>query len=109
MTLSDACEIASSTPPKTWPREVLAAGIFNAMESPACLLPSVIDALVILEVAPSKSRARTMLSQSGVRLNGEVVRADRRLTKDDLLYGEWAIVSLGKYGHNAVHVNREVA
>ena len=51
--------------------------------------------LVDLGVTPSRKRARALLEDGGVTLNGEAMGIDTRLTPTDLLYNEFAVVRRG--------------
>lgn len=64
----------------------------------------VVDALVAAGLAPSKGRARDLVRQGGVRVNGELVRDElHRLTPLDLREGAVAL-QVGKKGHHRVRV-----
>jgi len=65
-----------------------------------------VDALVAGGLAPSKSRARTLIDQGGVSVNDRKVDdADRRLHRDDLVYDRYVILRKGKRDYHLLRVD----
>ena len=68
-------------------------------------LPLVSDALAASRVVASKSAARRAIAEGGAYLNNRKISdADERMTTDDLLDGQWAVLRRGKRTVGAVKV-----
>ncbi|MGO4958359.1 tyrosine--tRNA ligase [Luteococcus sp. Sow4_B9] len=60
-------------------------------------LPTIVDALALAGVVPSKSAARRAVDEGGAYLNNEkITDPERRLTADDLLAGKYVLLRRGK-------------
>ncbi len=58
---------------------------------------SLVDALVLAGLAPSKSRARTIVTQGGAYVNNHRVRdTEARLGSEDLLFGRYLVLRRGQ-------------
>jgi tyrosyl-tRNA synthetase len=53
------------------------------------------DALVSLQLAPSKGAARRLIEQGGVYLNGQRATADTTLTRASALHGKYFLLRKG--------------
>jgi len=62
--------------------------------------PGLLDALVILKLAASKSAARRLVEQGGVYLNGQRASADASLASSQALAGKYHLLRKGarEYG-----------
>ena len=66
---------------------------------PAAVLTSgmpVVEALTLSSLAGSNKNARQLLSEGAVHVNGQRVDADRILTVDDALHGQWIVLRRGR-------------
>ena len=62
----------------------------------------VVDLLAASDLVESKSDARRLVQQGGIRINGEVFRDPRGTATEDQLQG--AVIKIGKRGYVIVHV-----
>lgn len=67
----------------------------------------VADLLVESGASTSKSEARRLISQRGVRLNDEVVDEGRRAVESDLIGGRFVLLRRGKSNYSAVFAERD--
>ena len=63
----------------------------------------VVDLLAETTLVTSRSEARRLLGEGGVRINGAPVPADHVVTEDALLLGHWLVVRRGKQRYELVH------
>ncbi len=98
-----AAAAAAETARKTFEEGASAAGLPNLPFSEADLAAgvSLVDAVVAVGFAKSKSEARRLVEQGGVRINGIQINAVRNLTMADLAHGN-AKVSVGQKKHFVV-------
>lgn len=111
------CVVASSRPPQKWPASVLApinksgASIFGDAHTYYAedRIPTLVQALVDCNLAPSNSAATRAIKNQGVKING--VRCSdpkRQLVKEDILANIDAIViENGKFNYGIVDVLTE--
>ncbi|MGR6997120.1 hypothetical protein ACU686_01680 [Yinghuangia aomiensis] len=68
-------------------------------------LPTVVDALVATELAPSKGAARRTIKEGGAYVNNtKVATEDALLTSADLLHGRWVLLRRGKRNLGALEL-----
>ena len=64
-----------------------------------------VDALVVAGLSPSRSAARTAISQGGAYVNNRRrAGEDERLTADDLLHGHYVVLRRGRREHHLLRV-----
>jgi tyrosyl-tRNA synthetase len=102
MNIPEACQFASKNPPLEWPEDVFTAKILRSVTVES--MPTLAEACVMLNHAPSISQARTAIKGGGIRVNGETRRDPAaKLSRADVLHSVdgagWVVVSLGKHGH----------
>jgi tyrosyl-tRNA synthetase len=68
--------------------------------------PGLLDALVTLKLAASKSAARRLVEQGGVTLNGQRVTADTDLTSTKPLAGGYLLLRKGARDYGLIRTNR---
>jgi len=64
------------------------------------------QALAATPLASSLSDARRTIAQGAASVNGAVVREDRPLSADDLLYGRWLVLRKGKRTYHLLEAAR---
>ena len=57
---------------------------------------SIIDAIILSQIAPSKSQARTLISQNGISLNDEIISDSNYILSDKDFKQGYAILKKGK-------------
>ena len=57
---------------------------------------SILDAIIFTEIAPSKSQARTLISQNGISLNDNIVTDVNYILSDEDFKEGYAILKKGK-------------
>jgi tyrosyl-tRNA synthetase len=83
--------------------EVPSARIFASGDS----LPTVVDLMAEAKIVPSKSRARRAIAEGGAYLNNRKVTSEDAVPgPDDLLYGRFLILRVGKRNVGAIEVVR---
>lgn len=64
---------------------------------------NVLDLLFETKIAPSKSEARRLIEQGGIKLNGNLVSVDKKITIEDFK-DKYLIISKGKKNHYKIEI-----
>jgi tyrosyl-tRNA synthetase len=72
---------------------------------PADRLADTVDVLVTTGLASSRSEARRLLDQRGVRANGRPVGPDETLEAIELLHGRFVLLRKGKHTYHLVEIS----
>lgn len=77
--------------------------VFDSVER----LDNLVDLLVTIGLAVSKSEARRLVDQRGVRVNGTQIGPDQDVRSLGLLHGRFALLRKGKQSYHLVEISRE--
>jgi len=67
----------------------------------------VVDLLARTTLVASRSEARRLLGEGGIRINGVPVAVDHLVTDDALLHGHWLVLRRGKQRYELVRAAQQ--
>jgi tyrosyl-tRNA synthetase len=99
-TITDACEVASTTKVEEWPVEIFINfvpgitifGLPLSIDDGASLT----NTLITVGLCSSKGDVRRMMKQNAIRVRGVVVTEERPITKADTIHDIYVVLSSGK-------------